>query len=59
MLNTNFLAVTLYINKDKQEEVIVSLGGGNVTTIVNNAADVEIAGLELEFTAQITKRSPG
>ena len=39
---------------DKQEEVITNLGAGNVTTIVNNAADAEIAGLELEFTAQIT-----
>lgn len=41
--------------EDKQEEVITNLGDGNVTTIVNNAADVEIAGLELEFTAQITR----
>ena len=39
--------------------MIVSLGGGNVTTIVNNAADVEIAGLEFEFTAQITKGLSG
>ena len=40
--------------EDKQEEVIVNLGDGNVTTIVQNAADAEIAGLELELTAQIT-----
>jgi iron complex outermembrane recepter protein len=40
--------------EDKQEEVLVNLGEGNVTTIVYNAADVEITGLELEFVAQIT-----
>lgn len=40
--------------EDKQEEVITNLGNGNVTTIVLNAADAEIAGLELELTAQIT-----
>lgn len=39
---------------DKQEETIVNLGAGNVTTIVNNAADAELSGVELEFTAQIT-----
>ncbi|MEH6582051.1 MAG: TonB-dependent receptor [Halioglobus sp.] len=39
---------------DKQEEVIVNQGNGNITTIVLNAADAEIAGVELEFTAQIT-----
>ena len=39
---------------DKQEETIVNLGGGNVTTIVNNAADAELSGVELEFVAQIT-----
>lgn len=39
---------------DKQEEVIVNLGNGNVTTIVLNAADAEISGLELEFVTQIT-----
>ncbi|TDG14848.1 TonB-dependent receptor [Seongchinamella unica] len=39
---------------DKQEEVITDLGDGNVTTIVNNAADVEIWGLEAEFNAQFT-----
>jgi iron complex outermembrane receptor protein len=39
---------------DKQEEVITDLGGGNVTTIVNNAADATIQGLEFELTAQVT-----
>ena len=40
--------------EDKQEESVIDLGGGNVTTIVYNAADAEIAGLELELAAQIT-----
>jgi len=40
--------------EDKQEEEVTDLGGGNVTTVVYNAADAEIQGLELEFTAQIT-----
>ncbi|GHD09041.1 TonB-dependent receptor [Halioglobus japonicus] len=44
---------------DKQEEVITNLGDGNVTTIVNNAADVEISGLELELTAQISRSLSG
>ena len=55
-----FNATAFYSDyKDKQEEVITNLGDGNVTTIVNNAADVEIAGLELEFTAQITRGLSG
>ena len=51
-----FNATAFYSDyEDKQEEVITNLGGGNVTTIVNNAADAEISGLELEFTAQLTR----
>ncbi|MFT4998255.1 MAG: iron complex outermembrane receptor protein [Flavobacteriales bacterium] len=50
-----FNATVFYSDySDKQEEVITNLGGGNVTTIVNNAADVEISGLEIELTAQVT-----
>jgi iron complex outermembrane recepter protein len=45
--------------EDKQEEVIVNLGGGNVTTIVQNAADAEITGIELELTAAITSGLSG
>ncbi|MEP5568601.1 MAG: TonB-dependent receptor [Halioglobus sp.] len=45
--------------EDKQEEVIVNLGDGNVTTIVLNAADAEIAGLEFELTAQFTSNLSG
>ncbi|KZX59327.1 hypothetical protein A3709_13585 [Halioglobus sp. HI00S01] len=39
--------------------MITNLGDGNVTTIVNNAADVEISGLELELTAQISRGRSG
>ena len=49
-----FNATAFYSDySDKQEEVITNLGDGNVTTIVNNAADVDIYGLELELTAQL------
>jgi iron complex outermembrane receptor protein len=50
-----FNATVFYSDySDKQEEVITNLGGGNVTTIVNNAADATISGLEIELTAQVT-----
>lgn len=50
-----FNATAFYSDyEDKQEEDVVDLGGGNVTTIVYNAADATIYGLELELTAQIT-----
>jgi iron complex outermembrane receptor protein len=55
-----FNATAFYSDySDKQEEVITNLGDGNVITIVNNAADVEIAGLEFELTAQITSGLSG
>jgi iron complex outermembrane receptor protein len=40
---------------DKQEDVIVPDANGSVGTIVTNASDVEIYGLELEFTALLTE----
>ncbi|GMG88373.1 TonB-dependent receptor [Biformimicrobium ophioploci] len=39
---------------DKQEEILVPAEGGQVNTIVRNAGDVEISGLELEMQAAIT-----
>ncbi|WP_145999132.1 TonB-dependent receptor [Oceanicoccus sp. KOV_DT_Chl] len=39
---------------DKQEEEVIDTGGGNVTTIVYNAADAKIQGLEIELTGQVT-----
>jgi len=40
--------------KDKQEEILVELGPGNVGTIVRNASTLEIFGAELEMQYQIT-----
>ena len=39
---------------DKQEEILVPEAGGQVNTIVRNAGDVEISGLEIEMQAVIT-----
>ncbi|AQQ68130.1 hypothetical protein Mag101_11160 [Microbulbifer agarilyticus] len=39
---------------DKQEEILVPEEGGQVNTIVRNAGDVEISGLELELQAALT-----
>jgi iron complex outermembrane receptor protein len=41
---------------DKQEDIIVADANGTVGTIVSNASDVEIMGLELELTAAITSK---
>ncbi len=41
---------------DKQEDVIVPDSTGAVGTVVANASDVEILGLELEFTAALTEK---
>lgn len=41
---------------DKQEDVIVPDASGAVATVVTNASDVEIYGLELEFTALLTDK---
>ena len=41
---------------DKQEDVIVPDSTGAVGTVVANASDVEIMGLEVEFTAALTER---
>jgi iron complex outermembrane recepter protein len=55
-----FNATAFYSDyEDKQEEDVVDLGGGNVTTTVYNAADATITGLELELTAQITASLSG
>ena len=39
---------------DKQEEVLVPEGNGQVNTIVTNAGEVEISGVELELQAVVT-----
>ncbi|GMG88372.1 TonB-dependent receptor [Biformimicrobium ophioploci] len=39
---------------DKQEDVIVPDSTGSVGTVVRNAADVDIQGLEIELTAAVT-----
>lgn len=39
---------------DKQEEILVPEEGGQVNTIVRNAGDAEISGLEIELQAAIT-----
>jgi iron complex outermembrane recepter protein len=40
---------------DKQEDIIVANESGEVGTIVANASDAEIMGLEMEFTAAVTE----
>ncbi|MFV8783124.1 TonB-dependent receptor [Microbulbifer sp. SA54] len=39
---------------DKQEDILVPEEGGQVNTIVRNAGEVEVSGLELELQAAIT-----
>ncbi len=52
-----FNATAFYTDyTDKQEDVIVPDSTGSVSTIVTNASDVEIYGLELEFTALLTDK---
>jgi iron complex outermembrane receptor protein len=52
-----FNATAFYSDySDKQEDVIVPAADGSVGTIVTNASDVEMYGLELEFTALLTQR---
>lgn len=47
------LNATLFTSdyKDKQEDIIVADAGGNVDTIVLNAADASMDGVEIELTA--------
>ena len=55
-----FNATAFYSDyQDKQEEDVVDLGMGNVTTIVYNAADATMQGLELELMGQITDSLSG
>jgi iron complex outermembrane receptor protein len=52
-----FNATAFYSDySDKQEDVIVANASGEVGTIVTNASDVEMYGLELEFTALLTEK---
>ena len=52
-----FNATAFYSDySDKQEDVIVANATGEVGTIVTNASDVEMYGLEVEFTALLTDK---